>query len=300
MAEPAVTPVTPVCYRHPDRRAGVRCQRCDRPICPDCMVQASVGFHCPECAKQGARNSPVITPRSLHFRPVVTQVLIALNALAFVAVVAGGGSPMGGGGRVELDYALINAYRDATGLHGVAFGEWYRLITGGFLHAGLIHLGMNMLVLWILGSQVERVVGHARFGALYLAALLAGAFAVMVAPPIPSVPTVGASGAIFGIMGAALAYQRAQRINIWQSGLGGLLVLNLVITFGISGISIAGHIGGLIGGFITGWALFQLDRRVAKEWVGVAVALGLAWVFALGAIWAADQWASPLLQIKFR
>ncbi len=89
MVEPAVTPVTPVCYRHPDRRAGVRCQRCDRPICPDCMVQASVGFHCPECTKQGARNSPVITPRSLHFRPIVTQLLIAANALVFVLVVAG-------------------------------------------------------------------------------------------------------------------------------------------------------------------------------------------------------------------
>ena len=298
MTEPAVTPVTPVCYRHPDRRAGVRCQRCDRPICPDCMVQASVGFHCPECAKQGARNSPVITPRSLHFRPLVTQVLIGVNVLVLLAVVAGGGTIMGGGGKVELDYALINAYRDGGTFHGVAFGEWYRLVTGGFLHAGIIHLGMNMLVLWILGSQVERILGHARFAALYLAALLAGSFAVMLAPPWPVPgPTVGASGAIFGIMGAALAYQRAQRINIWQSGLGGLLVLNLVITFGISGISIAGHIGGLVGGFVTGWVLFQVERRIDKEWIGVAVALALAWAFALGAIWAAGQWANPILKI---
>ena len=261
------------------------------------MVQASVGFHCPDCAKQGARNSPVITPRSITVQPIVTQVLIGLNALAFVATVAGGGTPMGGGGEVGRDYALMNAFRDSSGLRGVAFGEWYRLITGGFLHAGLIHLGMNMLVLWILGSQVERILGHARYAALYLAALMAGSFAVMLAPPIPPTFTVGASGAIFGIMGAALAYQRAQRINIWQSGLGGLLVLNLAITFGISGISIAGHIGGLVGGFVTGWVLFQVERRVQNEWVGVAVALGLAALFALGGIWAAGYYADPLIKI---
>ena len=298
MVEPTVTPTTPVCYRHPARRAGVSCQRCGRPICPDCMVQASVGFHCPECTKQGARNSPVITPRSLNVRPIVSQVLIALNGLVFLAMLARGGTIWGGGGPVTTDFALVNYFTDlGRTQHGVAAGEWYRLITGGFLHAGIIHLGMNMLVLWILGSQVERILGHARFAALYLAALLAGSFAVMLAPPWPQVvPTVGASGAIFGIMGAALAYQRAERINIWQSGLGGLLVLNLVITVRISGISIADHIGGLVGGFVTGWVLFQLDRKIRNEWVGVAVALGMAGIFALGGIWAAGQWANPVLK----
>jgi membrane associated rhomboid family serine protease len=260
------------------------------------MVQASVGFHCPECTKQGARNSPVITPRSLDSRPIVTQVLIGLNALAFVLDIVGGGSLSGNSGSFAADWGLLGGYpfRFGGGGTGVAFGEWYRLVTGGFVHAGLIHIGMNMLVLWLLGSQVERVLGHARFAALYLAALLAGAFAVMLANPTEL--TVGASGAIFGLMGAALAFQRSQRINLMQSGLGGLIILNLVITFAIPGISIAGHIGGLVGGFVTGWAVFQLDRRVRNEWVGVAVALGFAWIFALGAIWAAGQYAHPVLK----
>ena len=259
------------------------------------MVQASVGFHCPDCARAGARNSPVITARSLAVQPVVTQVLIGLNALAFAAVVARGGSLSNGDGPLSVDYLLIGGFplRNGSGI-GVAYGEWYRLITGGFMHAGIIHLGMNMLVLWILGSQVERILGHARFASLYLAALLAGSFAVMLANPAE--PTVGASGAIFGLMGAALAYQRSQRINLMQSGLGGLILLNLMITFAIPGISIAGHIGGLIGGFITGWALFQVERRIRSEWAGVAVALGLAAVFALGGIWAASQWADPILK----
>lgn len=293
MAEPTVIPV---CYRHPDRRAGVSCQRCGRPICPDCMVQASVGFHCPECTREGARNSPVITARSMNVRPIVTQILIALNALAFLATIAGGGSLSNGGGRFAVDYLLIGGYplRNGTGL-GVAFGQWYRLVTGGFLHAGIIHIGMNMLVLWILGSQVERILGHARFAALYLAALLAGSFAVMLVNP--DVPTVGASGAIFGIMGAALAYQRSQRINIMQSGLGGLIILNIALTFFLPGISKAGHIGGLIGGFVVGMVLFQIEQRVRREWVGVAVALGMAWLFALGGIWAASHWASPIISI---
>jgi membrane associated rhomboid family serine protease len=296
MAQPAVPPETPVCYRHPDRRAGVSCQRCDRPICPDCMVQASVGFQCPECAKQGARNSPVITPRSLHFRPVVTQALIGLNALAFVLDIVSGGSLSGSSGSFAADWGLIGGirFRFGGGGIGVAFGEWYRLVTGGFVHAGLVHIGMNMLVLWLLGSQVERLLGHARFAALYLASLLAGAFAVMLANPTEL--TVGASGAIFGLMGAAVAFQRSQRINLMQSGLGGLIILNLVITFAIPGISIAGHIGGLIGGFVTGWVLFQLDRKFRSEWVGVAVALALAGLFLLGGIWAAGQYASPVVK----
>jgi membrane associated rhomboid family serine protease len=259
------------------------------------MVQASVGFHCPDCAQAGARSSPVITARSLAVQPIVTQVLIGVNALVFMATLAGGGTPANGGGNLTFDYGLIGAGRMLSGrVVGVAFGEWYRLITGGFVHAGLIHVGMNMLVLWILGSQVERILGHARFAALYLAALLAGSFAVMLANP--GELTVGASGAIFGLMGAALAYQRSQRINLMQSGLGGLILLNLMITFAIPGISIAGHLGGLVGGFVTGWVLFQVERRVRNEWAGVAVALAFAGVFALGGIWAASHYANPILK----
>ncbi len=124
----------------------------------------------------------------------------------------------------------------------MASGEWYRLFTGAFLHAGIIHIGMNMLVLWLVGNQLERVLGHWRYLSLYMAALLAGSFAVMLYDP--GILTVGASGAIFGLFGAMLAYQRDRGINLMQSGLGGLILINLLITFALPGISKAGHLGG--------------------------------------------------------
>lgn len=290
MSQPVEPSEITTCYRHRDRRAGVSCQRCGRPICPDCMVQASVGFHCPECTKQGAKNSPVITARSLEVQPLVTQVLIGLNALAFVATIASGGSLMQGGGTLTDDLALVGAgqFVPRGPIVGVAAGEWYRLITGGFMHAGLIHIGMNMLVLWLVGSQVERALGHARYATLYLAALMAGSFAVMLYSP--GQLTVGASGAIFGLFGAAFALQRDRGINPMQSGLGGLIILNLVITFAIPGIAIAGHLGGLIGGFATGWLLFQIERRTRSAWPGIALCLGLSALFALGGIWAAHYY----------
>src|SRR3954447_22145226 len=121
------------CYRHPDRKAGVSCQRCDRPICPSCMVQASVGFHCPECTKQAAKSSPLIAARSLDVQPIVTQVLIGLNVLAFVAVLANGGTIGDGGGTLTNDFALVGAgqFSARSPVIGVASGEWYRLVTGG-------------------------------------------------------------------------------------------------------------------------------------------------------------------------
>ncbi|MGZ4681351.1 MAG: rhomboid family intramembrane serine protease [Acidimicrobiales bacterium] len=293
MTQPLEGPQVTTCYRHPDRRAGVSCQRCDRPICPSCMVQASVGFHCPECTKQAAKRSPVITTRSLDVQPIVTQVLIALNAAAFVYLLARGGTIQGGGGAGEADYALWGAFQPRSGLvipFGVSNGEWYRLITGGFLHASIIHIGMNMLVLWLIGNQLERVLGHWRFLSLYAAALLAGSFAVMLYDP--GIITVGASGAIFGLFGAALAYQRDRGINIMQSGLGGLILINLLITFAIPGISKAGHLGGLIGGALVGFAMFEIDKRVRNQWVGVALAGAFSVAFLLGGIWAANAFVT--------
>jgi membrane associated rhomboid family serine protease len=278
------------CYRHHDRRAGVQCQRCGRPICPDCMVQASVGFQCPECVKQAAKASSTVTARSLAVRPpIATYVLIALNAAALVYLVARGGSFASGGGPVDEQFGLIAGFQSATGqLHGVGFGEWYRLFTGAFLHAGILHLGLNMFVLWIIGRQLEQILGPARYVALYIVALAAGAFAVMLADP--SALTVGASGAIFGIMGAAAAYQRSRGINLMQSGLAGLIVLNLLFTFAVPGISIAGHIGGLIGGLATGWLVFELDRRVRSEWPALLLCAGLTLVLVYGGYLAAHQY----------
>jgi membrane associated rhomboid family serine protease len=258
------------------------------------MVQASVGFQCPECVKQAAKSSPTVTVRSMSNRaPVVTYGLIALNVAAFIYLVARGGSPVSGGGPADQSFGLLGGVPLPSGvplsaLHfGVAGGEWYRLFTGGFIHAGIIHLGLNMLVLWIIGRQMEQILGPARYLALYIVALAAGAFAVMLVNP--GIDTVGASGAIFGLMGAAAAYQRSRGINLMQSGLAGLIVLNLVFTFAVPGISIAGHIGGLIAGLGAGWLVFQLEQRVRSEWPAIALCAALTVAFTLGGIWAATH-----------
>ena len=296
-ASPPADPVV-TCYRHPDRRAGVSCQRCGRPVCPSCMVQASVGFQCPECVKQAAKKSPVITARSLATRqPYVTYGLMALNVAAFLAILSHGGNLGGGGGRLSDNLSLVAAGPFATnsglyGAHvGVAHGyQWYRLFTGGFVHYGIIHLGLNMFVLWIIGSQLERVLGGVRYLALYVTCLAAGSFAVMLASP--GEVTAGASGAIFGLMGAAASYQRSRGISLLQSGLGALIVLNLVFSFTISGISVAGHIGGLVGGLVVGWLVFQLEGRVRSEWVAAAMCGAVTVALVFGGIWAANQFAA--------
>ena len=269
------------CYRHPDRRAGVTCQRCDRPICPSCMQQASVGFHCPECSRGGRQR--VYTARTLAAgnRPLATQVLIAINVAVFVAGLSGGGGSglgLDSASRFENDLALVadGFYRGKA--VGVANGEWYRLITGGFLHAGLLHVAMNMFALWILGSQLERVMGAVRFSVVYMASLLTGSLGVMILSPHDV--TVGASGAIFGLFGFALAYQLGHRINIMQSGLGPVLLINLAFTFGVPGISIGGHLGGLAGGFLCGLVVYKLGPQLRNETV-VTLLCGAIGVLAL-------------------
>lgn len=280
------------CYRHPDRRAGVRCQRCERPICPDCMVQASVGFQCPECARGGRQ--AVYTARTLpRERPVVTQVLIALNALAFVAMLATGSSALGAveAGEVYQDGVLVAFALDTSELGvtvpiGVAEGQWWRLLTSGFLHAGLLHLGMNMLFLWILGPQLERALGWTNFLLVYVASLLAGSLGVLLLDPF--VPTLGASGAVFGMLGAAVIVQRAQGINPWSSGIGGLILINLLLTFAIPGISIGGHVGGLLGGLVAAAAIIGVLRRTRSRAASGALLGALAVAFFLGSVWAAE------------
>lgn len=232
--------VDPTCYRHPELRAGVRCQRCERPICPQCMTPASVGFHCPECVR--ASGQKVLRPSDLQVRPVATQVLVGINVAVFV-----------------LGLVLTAQGTDLTregGLIGfeVAGGEWWRVVTSGFLHVSLLHIGFNMLLLWLLGRLVEPAVGSARFVVLYFAALLAGSFGVMVLDP--GALTVGASGAVFGLMGAAVVAQRYSGVDPWSTGLGPTIAINLVLTFLIPGISIGGHLGGLVGGAVAGYLLF--------------------------------------------
>jgi membrane associated rhomboid family serine protease len=265
------------CYRHPDRRAGVICQRCDRPICPDCMHQASVGFHCPECTKTSGQK--VLRAGQLRTKPVVTNALIALNLAVFVA---GMGSGLRTRQSVTIDGGLIGLGRLGNGeLIGVAEGEWWRMVSSGFLHANAIHIGFNMWVLYQLGQLLEPALGRLRFGLVYAVAMVCGAFGVLLLDP--NSLTVGASGAVFGLMGAAVAAFRARGINLFDTGLGGAIVLNLVFTFAIPGISIGGHVGGLIGGFIAGSLLLDVGPRYLKDpnlTMASVVALGLVAVGA--------------------
>jgi len=227
------------------------------------MHQAAVGFHCPECVKEGARTAPVYTARTLPSEQTwATFVLIGINVAVFLWDISSGGNISNGGGA---------AYRNGVmAAPLVAFGDWYRLISAGFLHYGVIHLGLNMLALYVLGPQLERLLGAIRFLTLYFASLLAGSLGAMLVEP--NAATAGASGAIFGLFGAALAYQLSNHINIWKSGLGGLILMNLVFTFAVPGISKGGHLGGMIGGTLVGYAMFELERRRQSPWLGVAFA----------------------------
>ncbi len=245
------------CYRHPGRESGVRCRRCEQPICPECMVTAPVGFQCPACVHQGPA---VRSLRSLAPRPVVTLALIAVNVAVFLPSLAGGA--LGGG-----DQSVIRQF--ALDGPDVAAGEWWRLVTSGFLHLGLIHVGFNMVILYQLGAMLEPALGRVRFAALYGAALLGGSFGALLLDP--DVLTAGASGAVFGLMGAAFLGMRRRGVNPMQSGIGGLLVINLLLTFVIPGIAIGGHLGGLVAGGGSGLALFATEGRQPGQW-----ALGLA------------------------
>src|SRR5215211_2041107 len=234
-----------VCYRHPKRETGVSCSNCGRPICPDCMTSTSVGMRCPECARQSTK---VRTMRSLTSDPTLTYVLIAIN------VVAGIGSLYGG--NVGKSANLADAGELSRG--PMASGDYWTLLSSGFLHVNLFHLLSNMLALWILGTLLEPMLGRWRFGLVYFVSLLCGSLGVLL---LSADDSVGASGAVFGLMGAALVVMRDRGLNPMESGLGLWLGLNLLITFTIPHISIGGHIGGLIGGGLAAVVLVELGER---------------------------------------
>src|SRR4051812_38941891 len=159
------------CYRHPSRETGVSCSSCGRPICPDCMTPTPVGMRCPECSRDRTK---VKTARTLQAanEPTATYVLIAMNVITFIGAVAAGGGVADRGGGDLLNHGALTSYQ-------VADGEWWRLITSGFFHAGIIHIFFNMYLLYVLGQILEPSLGHVRFVALYFTALLAGSFGVI-------------------------------------------------------------------------------------------------------------------------
>jgi membrane associated rhomboid family serine protease len=269
----------PTCYRHPDRETWIKCQRCDRPICPDCMNSASVGFQCPNCVKEGNRSTRqgrtpyggrrVGDPRTTSF------VLIGLNVLVWLAIQATGGASS----NLIDKLALLpdSAVRQLSGggfvtVRGVDDGAWWQLVTSMFTHVEPLHLGFNMLALYFLGPMLEQVLGRARFLALYLVSGIAGSAAVMLLSSSHG-QTVGASGAIFGLMGALAVISlkvggQVQSILMW-------IGLNLVFTFTVGGISWQGHIGGLVGGAVLGAAMVYAPRtrRTPVQWTAVGLVL---------------------------
>ncbi|MFF9209394.1 MULTISPECIES: rhomboid family intramembrane serine protease [unclassified Streptomyces] len=278
----------PSCYRHPDRETGIRCTRCERPICPDCMVDASVGFQCPDCARgtsgrEGRAATAASRPRTLAGGTVaadprlVTKILIGICLAAFLAQKAAGAA------FEERFFLLGQAYVPGLGsVQGVAEGQWYRLLTAMFLHGSYVHLLFNMLSLWWIGALLEAALGRARYLTLFFVSGLAGsALTYLVAEP--NQPSLGASGAIFGLFGATAVLMR--RLNYDMRPVLALLAINLVITF-YSGFNIAwqAHIGGLVAGVVVGYAMLHAprERRALVQYgtsaVVLAVVIGMALV----------------------
>ena len=272
------------CYRHPSRETGVSCSNCGRPICPDCMTTTAVGMRCPECSKQRTK---VMRMRSISTVPRVTYALIAINVAAFLAegnITATGG---GVGNSVYLKGALLGSSDQPPLIgQGIAHGQWWRIVTGGFLHENLLHIGFNMYVLYVLGQMLEPALGRLKFAIIYGVALLTGSLGALLVSPHSL--TVGASGAVFGLMGAAAVELRARKIPVMQSGVGGLILINLVISFTFSNISWGGHVGGLIGGALVA-AVIQLGERRRAQAVALAGCALIAVASVSGSIAAAKS-----------
>jgi membrane associated rhomboid family serine protease len=280
-AEPTTQPR--YCYRHPDRETGLSCSECGRPICYECMTPAPVGLRCPEHSgkPQGVRRVTTAAARATtgtgaRTGNLVTLTLIGINMAVFALELALGGTLSGTGNWIYEHGVLVrNAlYGDGTPA-GVANGEWWRLETATFLHYGLIHLAMNMFSLYFAGSILEQVIGRWRFLLLYVVSGLAGSAGALLLSK-PTALTAGASGAIFGILGGLLVLERRGRIATGGQVLG-LIVLNLVITFAIPGISVGGHLGGLVGGIVL---MLAFDRFRYSPRLNVASAL----LVAVGAV----------------
>ena len=217
--------------------------------------------------------------------PVVTQALIAINVVVFLIETAAG-APLGGGGggSVWFHGSLFgpaitgsNPFPLYTGTH-----EYWRLLTAGFLHDGLLHIFINMISLWFVGSVLEPAIGRVNFLAVYFVSLLAGSFGALWFQP--QIPTVGASGAIFGIFGALIVVARARGIPIWQSGLGFVLVFNLLFSLSVRGISVGDHLGGLVGGIITGWLIVEVAERRRMAWAALAGCAVIAVASVVGSL----------------
>jgi membrane associated rhomboid family serine protease len=273
---PRAEPAT--CYRHPDREAHIRCTRCERRICPDCMIPAAVGFQCPECVREGnkdVRQARTVFGGAADDNPgVVSKVLIAINVVAYVAQ--------------QVSNTFTTRFFDiglaidpATGeTVGVADGEVYRLLTSAFLHGGIVHLLLNMYAIYLFGPQLEAALGRVRFITLYVLSALGGS-AVSYAFAAPNQPSLGASGAVFGLLGAYLVVSRKLRRD--TTAVMVLLAINFAYGFLVPRIDWRAHVGGLIAGALVAVAMVYAprERRTLVQVAGcVAVLLLIVAVVA--------------------
>ena len=286
------------CYRHPNRETGLSCSVCERPICTECMTMAPVGIRCPEHSgkPQGAAKLTQGVRRVSWegTGALVTKALIAANVLVFFVNLAQGATLTSNGGQVFEDGGLTASRPDPNGfgLIGVAHGEWWRLITAAFLHVNLIHLGLNMLTLWMIGGPVEAALGRGRYLALYVVSALAGSAGALLLSP--NAFTVGASGAIFGILGASFVFERQRHYVLGGAALS-IIVLNLVFTLTWPNVSIGGHLGGLAGGALCALALSRFGRVHAAYGrpglIGVLGVVGVGVASVVVAYWKVRGYA---------
>ena len=262
------------CYRHPGTETAVACSSCGRPICTECMVFAAVGIKCPECAGQptGAKKAATRARRVAGESTggIVTKALIAINLAVFLLQISQG----------DISGTDSDVFERGA-LYGplVADGDWWRLVTAGFLHIGPIHVLFNLLMLYWFGTPLETLLGRGRFLAVYGLSILAGSAGALLLSPLDV--TVGASSGVFGILGAGLVLER-RGINVFGGAALMIVVLNLALTFLLNNISIGGHLGGLAGGALALLALSQFGRahaayaRLSAVSVASLVAIGLA------------------------
>lgn len=276
---PAAT-APPVCYRHPGRESYIRCQRCGRTICPECQTVASVGVHCPECVREANQSRPQARTVLGGVVPtgdgaLVTKALIGLCVLTYL--LSEYVWP-----RLQVDLAMIGLARVRSGeLVGIADGELWRLLTPVLLHGPIFHLAVNMLSLWFLGPFLEQALGRARFLALFIVGAIGGS-ALSFALGAPNVLSVGASGAVFALVGALIPIYRRLRLSVGPVLV--MIVINAFIGFSIPSIDWRAHLGGLITGGALGVAFAYAPRERRTVSHAGAVVLVLVVIAAVVAV----------------
>lgn len=244
-----------LCYLHTDRRAAVGCQRCDQPICSSCMKSASVGFHCPACTKSGAQK--VLRPGDLGSKPTMVYAIIGVCVVAFLGQsITGEGS--WSAGDFYREGVLFGPYVQIHDQIGRPSGQLWRIVTSGFLHAGILHLAFNMYALFIFGPEVQRAVGSAKTVLIYAGGLFGGSAAVLLFNW--DQPTLGASGAVLGLAGGLAGILWSRGINITKTPLGTIFLINLALPL-FTSISFWGHFGGIAGGFAVASIMAAVDQR---------------------------------------